>query len=316
TIACALAPNIETLNAGRLLQGLAASASPAAGRAMVRDMWAGNEAAKAMSYITMAMVVAPLLAPLLGGVIISVGHWRMIFWALLIFAAAALALVMIKLPETNGPAKRGDIKLINYFRAYGSVLSQQQSWAYLLCGGFSLATMFSYITGSPFVYITFFNVPEKYFGFLFGINVMGLFLGNLINARLVTRFGYVRMLGFGVVLALFGAAMLMLTSYLALGGIMAVVVGLFITVGPATMVGANSTVGLMNLFPRNAGTAMGLFGVAQCGLGAVASVMVSVFYTGTPVAMALAMLITALCSFFAFIWLLTTHATAPQQRSY
>src|SRR5699024_1255283 len=271
TIACALAPNIETLNIGRMLQGLAASVSPAAGRAMVRDMWAGNEAARAMSYVTMAMVVAPLLAPLIGGFIISYWDWRMIFWALLIFAATALALVMLRLPETNGPEKRGDVRLPDYFRAYGRVLGHQQSWAYLLCGGFSLATMFAYITGSPFVYIEFFDVPETYFGLFFGLNVIGLFLGNLINARLVTRFGYIRMLGFGVVFALIGAIMLTFTSYLALGGIVAVVIGLFITVAPASMVGANSTVGLMNLFPRNAGAAMGLFGVAQFGLGAVAS---------------------------------------------
>src|SRR5699024_6563560 len=108
------------------------------------------------------------------------------------------------------------------------------------------------------------------------------------------------MLGFGVVFALIGAIMLTFTSYLALGGIVAVVIGLFITVAPASMVGANSTVGLMNLFPRNAGAAMGLFGVAQFGLGAVASILVSIFHTGTPTAMALAMLVTSVCSSWPF----------------
>src|SRR5699024_12051865 len=92
-IACALAPNIETLIYARLLQGLSAAVSPAAGRAMVRDIWEGNEAARAMSYITMAMVVAPLLAPMNGGVIITYWEWRTIFWFLLAFAAIALALV-------------------------------------------------------------------------------------------------------------------------------------------------------------------------------------------------------------------------------
>src|SRR5699024_7622049 len=246
-----------------------------------------------------------------GGFIISYWDWRMIFWALLIFAATALALVMLRLPETNGPEKRGDVRLPDYFRAYGRVLGHQQSWAYLLCGGFSLATMFAYITGSPFVYIEFFDVPETYFGLFFGLNVIGLFLGNLINARLVTHFGYIRMLGFGVVFALIGAIMLTFTSYLALGGIVAVVIGLFITVAPASMVGANSTVGLMNLFPRNAGAAMGLFGVAQFGLGAVSSILVSIFHTGTPTAMALSMLVTSVCSFLAFLWLQKTKEPTP-----
>src|SRR5690625_2402755 len=126
-IACALAPNIETLIYARLLQGLSAAVSPAAGRAMVRDIWEGNEAARAMSYITMAMVVAPLLAPMIGGVIMSYWEWRTIFWFLLAFAAIPLALVLIRLPETNGPEKRGDVRLPDYFRAYGLVLSTQQS---------------------------------------------------------------------------------------------------------------------------------------------------------------------------------------------
>lgn len=309
-IACALAPNIETLIYARLLQGLSAAVSPAAGRAMVRDIWEGNEAARAMSYITMAMVVAPLLAPMIGGVIMSYWEWRTIFWFLLAFAALALALVLIRLPETNGPEKRGDVRLPDYFRAYGRVLSEQQSWAYLLCGGFSLATMFAYITGSPFVYIEIFNVPEAYFGFFFGLNVVGLFVGNLINARLVTRFGYLTMLVAGVTTTLIGALLLLFTSYFAIGGIVAVVIGLFIAVAPASMVGSNSTVGLMNKFPRNAGAAMGVFGVAQFGLGAAASFLVGVFYTGTPVAMALAMAITAACSFLAMLWLVQIHRQA------
>ncbi len=298
-IACALAPNIETLIYARLLQGLSAAVSPAAGRAMVRDIWEG-----------MAMVVAPLLAPMIGGVIITYWEWRTIFWFLLAFAALALALVLIRLPETNGPEKRGDVRLPDYFRAYGRVLSEQQSWAYLLCGGFSLATMFAYITGSPFVYIEIFNVPEAYFGFFFGLNVVGLFLGNLINARLVTRFGYLTMLVAGVTTTLIGALLLLFTSYFAIGGIVAVVIGLFIAVAPASMVGSNSTVGLMNKFPRNAGAAMGVFGVAQFGLGAAASFLVGVFYTGTPVAMALAMAITAACSFLAMLWLVQIHRQA------
>jgi len=309
-IACALAPNIETLIYARLLQGLSAAVSPAAGRAMVRDIWEGNEAARAMSYITMAMVVAPLLAPMIGGVIMSYWEWRTIFWFLLAFAALALALVLIRLPETNGPEKRGDVRLPDYFRAYGRVLSEQQSWAYLLCGGFSLATMFAYITGSPFVYIEIFNVPEAYFGFFFGLNVVGLFLGNLINARLVTRFGYLTMLVAGVTTTLIGALLLLFTSYFAIGGIVAVVIGLFIAVAPASMVGSNSTVGLMNKFPRNAGAAMGVFGMAQFGLGAAASFLVGVFYTGTPVALALAMAITAACSFLAMLWLVQIHRQA------
>lgn len=304
TIGCALAQDAHSLILARGLQGLAAAASPAAGRAMVRDIWEGNQAARAMSYITMAVIIAPLIAPTLGGFVLAHWDWRTIFWMLLLFAATCLLLVLWRLPETNGPEKRGNVFLNDYFRAYARVLRKQQSWAYLLCGGLSYATMFAYITGSPFVYIEIFHVPETHFGIYFGINVIGLFVGTWINSRLVMRFGYRRMLAAGVLVSLAGSLFLLTTSLLGMGGILAMVIGLFIAVGPASMIGANSTVGLMNLYPHNAGAAAALFGVAQFGLGAIASLLVGLFYTGTPVAMTLAMSVTAIGSTLALGWLL------------
>lgn len=182
TIACALAPTIEWLIAARLAQGLAASASPAAGRAVIRDVWEGNEAARAMAYVSMAMTLAPLLAPSVGGLILQFFDWRMIFWALVVFAVVAILLIIFVLPETNGPEKRQDIPLLHYFRAYGTVLKHSHTWAYLLSGGFSTATMFAYIAGSPIVYIEIFGVSPSYYGLLFGLNVIGLFVGNWLNS--------------------------------------------------------------------------------------------------------------------------------------
>jgi len=310
TIGCAVASSGHSLVLARGLQGFAAAAGPSAGRAIIRDMWEGNRAALAMSYVTMAVIVAPLLAPTLGSVILLFGTWRTIFWMLLIFAVLALLLISLFLPETNGPDKRGNIFLIDYFRAYARVLRRKQSWAYLLCGGLSYSAMFAYITGSPFVYIQMFGVSEFAFGLFFGLNVAGLFLGTWINSLFVMKVGYHKMLALGVVTMLVGAVMLFVVSYFAIGGLLAIVIALFITVAPGSMIGANSTVGLMNLYPRNAGGAIALFGVMQFGLGAVASLLTSLFYTGTPVAMAIIMVTTAVGSFVAMLWLMLKSDTS------
>lgn len=303
TIGCALTRDIHMLILWRALQGLSASVSPAAGRAMVRDLWEGNAAARAMSYITMAVIIAPLIAPTLGSLILVWWDWRMIFWMLLAFVATCVLLILWRLPETNGPEKRGNIFLVDYFRAYARVLRNPHSWAYLFAGGLPYAAMFAYITGSPFVYIEIFHVTTFHFGLFFGLNVVGLFLGTWINSLLVMKYGYHRMLAGGVVVSLLGSLSLLCTSYFEIGGLFAVVAGLFIAVGPGSMIGANATVGLMNLYPHNAGAAAALFGVAQFGLGACTSLLVGLFYDGTPMAMASSMALASLGSFAALVWL-------------
>lgn len=304
TIVCALAPNVTVLIFARALQGLAASASPAAGRAVVRDLWSGNDAAKAMSYVVMAMSVAPLIAPSIGGIILLFFDWRMIFWLLLIFAGTAVVLILLYLPETNGPEKRDNVRLINYFKAYRKVLQSKISWAYFIGGGLSTASMFAYITAAPFVYIKLFDVPQSYFGLLFAVNVLGLMAGNWLNSRLVTVYGYHKLLVIGSTASLTGAIFLVVGAYFQWHSLVSIMLGLFLTVAPVSFVSSNSNIGVLNLFPKNAGAASALFGLFQFGLGACASLLVGFLHNGTELAMATVIVLTASGSFVAALWIL------------
>src|SRR5699024_2838825 len=100
-----------------------------------------------------------------------------------------------------------------------------------------------------------------------------------------------------------GTLTLLFCSLTNTGGILAVVITLFIAVGPVGMTSANAIAGLLNLYPQNAGAASALFGVAQFGFGALAGILTGVFYTGTPVAMALAMTVMAGSGLTAWLWL-------------
>jgi DHA1 family bicyclomycin/chloramphenicol resistance-like MFS transporter len=303
TLACVLAPGVGVLIAGRAVQGLGASATPAAGRAVIRDVWSGDRAARAMSFVMMVMAFAPLIAPILGGQIFTYLGWRAIFWLMLGFGALLVALVLIRLPETNGAERRAGVSIAAFFRAYGYVLTSSPAWGYLLTGGLTFAVMFAYITGSPFVYIHIFGVDPQYFGFFFALNVIGLTLGNWLNSRYVTRLGYRRLLGFGVGLSAIGALALLICVLTESGGLIAVVITLFVAVAPVALVGANAIAGLLNLYPRNAGAASALFGVSQFGLGAISGTLVGVFYSGTAIAIALAMTIMAGGAVLAWLWL-------------
>lgn len=303
TLACVYAPTIGVLIVGRFLQGLGASATPAAGRAVIRDIWSGDQAARAMSFVMMVMAFAPLLAPVLGGQIFAYFGWRAIFWFMAGVGALLILLVLFRLPETNGPERRAGVKLIDYFRAYGLVLASSRAWGYLLAGGLAYAALFAYITGSSFVYIEYFGVDPQLFGLLFGLNVIGLTIGNWFNSQQVARFGYLRLLGAGTIVSTSGTLFLLICSLTSTGGLIAVAIGLFVAISPVSMTGANAISGMLNAYPNNAGAASALFGVFQFGLGALAGIIVGALFSGTPVAMALTMTLMAGGSLLAWLWL-------------
>lgn len=306
TFVCAIAPDIETLISARAVQGMAAAASPAAGRAVVRDIWQGNEAARVMSYVTMAVIIAPLVAPSLGGVMIIYWSWRSIFWMLLAAGVAAILAILLWMPETHGPERRGDVRLKDHFKAYRFVLRRKRALAYLVCGGLSYAAVFAYITSSSVVYIELYGVDPTYFGLYFGLNVVGLFLGTFINSQLVTRFGYHNMIAAAVIVSLVGSVFLLGVSLTEWGGLPTIMAGLFLTVAPASMLGANCTTGLMDLFPKNAGGAVALFGVAQFGLGSLASLMSGLIFVGSTLSMSVPMILCSIGSFAGMLWLFAT----------
>jgi len=316
TVLCVLAPTAHLLIVGRALQGLGASAMPAASRAVVRDMWSGNRAARAMSFVMMAMAFAPIIAPLLGGQIFVYLGWRAIFWLMFAFGLLLVALVLLRLPETHGPERRGDVRLLDHFIAYRLVLSSARGWAYLLAGGLSYAIMFGYIIGSPYVYIEFFGVRPDVFGLYFGLNVVGLTLGNWFNSRFVTRWGYLRMLGAGIAVSTAGTLALLLFARSETGGLAAVVCSLFVAVAPVSMSGANAIAGLLDRYPDNAGAASALFGVSQFGFGAVAGALTGVFHTGNAAAMAWSMLVMAGGASLAWLglWWRYNHLASTRPR--
>lgn len=312
TVACVVSPTIGFLIVGRAIQGLGAAATPAAGRAVIRDIWSGEKAARAMSFVMMVMAFAPIIAPLLGGQIFTHFGWPAVFWLMAGFGALLIFLVQFRLPETNGPERRADISIGAYFRAYRHVLADSRAWAYLLTGGLSFGALFAYITASSSVYIDFLGVNPEYFGFVFAVNVIGLTLGNWLNSRYVTRFGYHKLLGVGTSISVLGAVALLVCALTMKIDLATVIIALFFAVGPVSMTGANAIAGLLNLFPKNAGAASALFGLFQFGLGAVAGTLTGLFATYTPpVAMASAMILMSCGAFAAWLWLQKLHTQVP-----
>lgn len=310
---CALAPSIEWLLAGRLLQGFGAAAGPVIARAIVRDVYAGRRAAQVMSFVILVMTLAPLIAPVVGGWLTAALGWRANFWALVAFAVICLVMLLMALPETHPAERRPRTALRHLFAGYLPILRDRAALAYLGAGGMAFAALFAYVAGSPFVYTRVFGVAESNFGYFFALNVVGLLIGNLVNSRLVMHFGQQIMLTAGVlVMATASVSMLVM----ALAGITEqwlITPALFVALGTVGIIAANTVSGLLDRHPRHAGAASALFGVAQFGLGALSALVVGLVSIGPLLTMTLVMTAAALAataSVIALWWQLRRPALA------
>jgi len=306
---CATATNVDMLIWVRILQAIGGGAGVVLTRAIVRDIYDQEAGARALSLMLLVPSLAALVSPFIGGQILLWSDWRAIFWLLAVFGLFILFLGFFRLPETHPPEKRHPTSLEKILRDYWYVLSDRNAFGYMLCGAFSFAGMFAQLSGTPFVYIEVFGVAPEYFGFLFGLNVIGIMIGSYINSRLVMRFGIRRMLVVGTSTALFGGLLLALFVALDIGGLMAIVLTIAIYMVPHNITNANATSGALEKFPHIAGTASALIGAIRFGMGAAVGALVGLLHDGTALPTAYVIAGCAMASAASY-WFLTR---APEE---
>ena len=133
----------------------------------------------------------------------------------------------------------------------------------MLCGGMAFASMFAYITATPFVYIEYFHVSAQHYGFLFALNIVGIMLGNFMNTRLVGQLGSLPIISFAATVSCIASLFVCLVSLTGWGGLWSIVFGLFFVVGVVGLLSANCTTDLMHRYPMNAGAAAAVFGAVD-----------------------------------------------------
>jgi MFS transporter, DHA1 family, multidrug resistance protein len=285
SIACWLSFSVGELTIVRFLQALGAGAASVLARAIARDAHEPSDAAKVLSMVAIVTAIGPLLAPLLGGQLLLLGGWRIVFVALTLFGIACAVAAYLRVPETWPAEKRESGAVLRSFGAYGRLLRDPLVWGHMLCGGMAFAAMFTYISATPFVYIEYFHVTPQHYGFFFGLNILGIMLGNFLNTRFIGRVGTLRMVSIASLVSIVASFFVALVCLTGLGGLWSIVAGLFFVVGVVGLLGANCATDLMYRYPVNAGAAAAVFGAAQLGLGAFASVVVGWFPGVSPFGM-------------------------------
>jgi DHA1 family bicyclomycin/chloramphenicol resistance-like MFS transporter len=297
---CALSETVESLIGFRILQALGASAGVVLSRAMVRDLYSGDRAAQMLSTLITVMGLAPLLGPILGGQILGFASWHAIFWVLVVVGLFTF-IAILSLPETLVAERRSREPIERVVRRYGTLMADRRTMGLCGAGAFFYAGMFAYVAGSPAVYVDYYGVAPQNYGWLFGAGVIGIMALNLVNARLVTKVGTLRMLRYGTAGAILASAALVVTSAAGIGGLWATVAGLVAFASMTGLIVANSIAGAMNLNPDRAGAVSALAGAIQYGSGIFGSALTGIFSNGTPVPMAVVILLcsisAALCAF-------------------
>lgn len=299
SLLCTQVVDVEQLIVLRLAQALGAAAGNVVVQALIRDLYEREEAARMMSFVMAVMTIIPLLAPAVGGYLLVWAGWQSIFWCLSLFGLLAVLLVFFSVPETLPAEKRQPLHPASLARAYWSILKHRNAMAYNLCGAFVFATMFAFITGSPFVYIEYFGVEPHYFGYLFAANIALMMCCNYFNARWIERLGSGRLLRIGIAIHVIAAGFLLLNSWTGMAGLVGVVVPCVISVGVLGLVASNSTSATLACFDSHGGKASGVLGVTRMGLGALSGAMVGVLHNGSILVMAAVMLVCAVLAWLA-----------------
>ena len=303
SLACALAPSLEWLIAARFVQALGGCAGMVLSRAIVSDKCDAVGAAKVFSQLMLVMGLAPILAPMLGGLLVNLYGWQSIFIVLTAFSALAALAVALGVPESL-PDKVPRQPLSGALRQYGRLLKDREFLGHALTGGIAMAGMFAYIAGSPFVFIKLYDVPAEHYGWLFGSNAAGFILVAQINARLLANRGPAFLLARTIWIYLAAGVVLLGVSALHTQQLWPLLIPLFVCIASLGCIIPNASACAMSGQGARAGSASAMLGCLQFSVAAGAASLVGVLHNGT--AMPMAMVIT-LCGVLAVVLAMATR---------
>lgn len=269
---CAVATNMEQMIALRFMQGVGACSGVVISAAIVRDRYEHQQAAGIFSMLLLARGLGPIVAPLIGGLIVTFAGWRAIFWALAVFAVGLGLSVLVGLPETRTAEVAARARAESPIKAYLTALKNTRILGYMLTNGANFACMFAWIAAAPYMLIGVYRIPALYFGWIFGINAAGFMIMSQVNRRLLRRHKADRLMCVGAAGCAIAATVLLVSASTGIGGALGVFVPLFFVVSSLGLVSTNAMAGGLSVDPTRAGSVSALFGICQYAMGGLATV--------------------------------------------
>lgn len=286
-MACALAPDVQTLTVARLFQALGGCSGMVIARAVVRDVSDERGSVRLMAQLMLVMGVAPVIAPIVGGAVLPIFGWRGIFALLAVYGVTMLVVIALFLPESLPIERRRRDDLVAVLRVWVGLLMDRRFLGLALAGGFISGGMFTYISGSPFVFMELNGVPPGQYGFYFGANALGIMAMGQIVGRLAHRIPPKRILPVTITVPLVSGLVLLFVAKTGFGGFPAMLVALFFFVAMMGGVMPLTTALAMGPHGAVAGSASALMGTLQFSIGALSGTVLGALQDGTAVPMAM-----------------------------
>jgi DHA1 family bicyclomycin/chloramphenicol resistance-like MFS transporter len=273
TLLCALAWSLAALVVGRVLEAIGACAGIVLGRAIIRDVYEREAAARSLALVMLAMTLAPAISPAVGAYLTEWVGWRAIFVVLGVLGGVVLAMTVARLGETNTNPTRLD--LAGMIGSYLTLLRSPAFLGFAMCGACSSASWFTFLASAPYLLSELMGRPPSTYGLMILLPMACYMLGNAGAARFARSHGSLRLVIYGRSVALAAAAVMVLW-YLSAGlGIWVLFVPIALSsIGdglsqPAAMAAALSS------HPRLAGTASGVMGFLQMTVSALGTFIVA-----------------------------------------
>lgn len=263
SLVCALSSSIEMLNVARAFQAVGGSGGIVLTRAIVRDIYSGARAGRELSVIASVMALAPVLAPVAGGLVQTAFGWHAVFLVLVIAGVAGAGIVAMLLPETLNSRAAEPLSPFSMLRSYRVVARNSGYLAYLAITSASYAGLFAWISGAAFVLQNLYGLTPFRFGVAFALGSVGYMTGSALAARLVTRLGLDGVLTLGGFACAAGGLGMVAAVAFGLTSAASIVLPVAVYLAGLGMVLPQGIAGAMTPFPERAGAASSLFGFVQ-----------------------------------------------------
>jgi len=300
SLGCAVSTSIDMLIAMRFVQAIGSCAAAVASVAMVRDLFPVKDSAKVFSLLMLVVGASPMIAPTVGGYVTAAFGWQTVFLILTGMGVLILAATALWLPDSFKPDTSLSLKPKPIILNFLSVIREPQFYTYSLTGAIAFSGLFAYVSGSPLVFMEVFHTDEKVYGWIFALLSVGFIGSSQFNTLLLRKYRSEQIINLALIFQLFISFTMAFASFSGLLTLIPTIILLFLFLCCIGLINPNAAALSLAPFSKNAGSASALMGAIQMGMGAMISVVISLFEEPSTFPMASAMAgssLLALCVF-------------------
>lgn len=275
SVFCAFSTHIWLFIVLRFVQGVTGAAGIVIARASARDMYSGKDLTKFIALLALVNGVAPILAPIAGGIVLKFTSWNAVFIILGIIGLIMFLSVLLFLPETLPTEKRSEGSMLAVVKTFGGLLKDRLFMGIACTQALIMTSMFAYIAGSPFVLQNLYNVTPQQFSMLFALNGIGIIIAAQVTGRLSNTIGEVQLLFSGILLSFIGSLLLLVVIIYDLP-LFVIALALFLIVSSVGMVSTSAFSLGMQRQGNSAGSASAFLGLLPFIGGAIVSPLVGI----------------------------------------